>query len=53
MTHVFLRFKIKFSYLTVTIGIDPGYIRENFYDKVSLLYYKDTAISNKQWNIYI
>ncbi|XP_023342304.1 protein GUCD1 isoform X2 [Eurytemora carolleeae] len=28
------RFQTKFSYLTVTIGIDPGYIRENFYDKV-------------------
>lgn len=28
------RYGILFSYCTITIGIDPGYSRENFYDKV-------------------
>jgi len=28
------RFNITFSYLTITIGIDPGYSKEDFYDKV-------------------
>ena len=30
------RFNITFSYLTITIGIDPGYSKEDFYDKVSI-----------------
>ena len=27
---------MKFSYYTTTIGIDPGYCKENFYDKENL-----------------
>jgi hypothetical protein len=27
------RYGVSFSYCTITIGIDPGYSRENFYDK--------------------
>jgi hypothetical protein len=29
------RFGVAFSYFTVTFGIDPGYSRENFYDKAA------------------
>lgn len=28
------RFNMKFSYFTTTIGVDPGYSNQNFYDKV-------------------
>ena len=33
---IYFRFNVKFSYYTTTIGIDPGYSKENFYDKEML-----------------
>jgi len=41
------RFEVKFSYLTTTIGIDPGYSNQNFYDKVLS---KDSARVNDRFN---
>jgi hypothetical protein len=34
LCYLLYRFEVAFSYFTVTFGIDPGYSRENFYDKV-------------------
>lgn len=34
LCYVLKRFKIDFTYTTITIGVDPGYIKESFYDKV-------------------
>ena len=28
------RFNLDFLYTTITMGVDPGYVKENFYDKV-------------------
>ena len=30
----FPRFHVGFRYTTITVGVDPGYVKENFYDKV-------------------
>ena len=32
--HSFPRFHVSFRYTTITVGVDPGYVKENFYDKV-------------------
>ena len=34
LCYILSRFKVKFKYTTITLGVDPGYIKENFYDKV-------------------
>jgi len=34
LCYILNRFKVKFKYTTITLGVDPGYIKENFYDKV-------------------
>ena len=34
LCYILHRFKIKFQYTTITIGVDPGYSKEAFYDKV-------------------
>ena len=31
------RFNLDFLYTTITMGVDPGYVKENFYDKVDFL----------------
>eukprot|EP00088_Acartia_fossae_P000945 TRINITY_DN10350_c2_g1_i1.p1 TRINITY_DN10350_c2_g1~~TRINITY_DN10350_c2_g1_i1.p1 ORF type:complete len:251 (-),score=11.10 TRINITY_DN10350_c2_g1_i1:209-961(-) len=42
------RFHMKFKYFTTTIGIDPGYSKENFYDKVLS---KDTERVNEKFSL--
>ena len=34
LCYVLQRFSIKFKYTTVTLGVDPGYCKEAFYNKV-------------------
>ena len=34
LCYILNRFKVNFKYTTITLGVDPGYIKENFYDKV-------------------
>jgi len=34
LCYILYRFKVNFHYTTVTLGVDPGYVKENFYDKV-------------------
>ena len=34
---VFVRFNLDFLYTTITMGVDPGYVKENFYDKVTTM----------------
>merc|ERR1719244_1714045 len=34
LCYILYRFKIGFLYTTITLGVDPGYVKENFYDKV-------------------
>ena len=34
LCYVLQRFRIKFKYTTVTLGVDPGYCKEAFYNKV-------------------
>lgn len=34
LCYILRRFKINFIYTTITIGVDPGYSKESFYDKV-------------------
>jgi len=34
LCYILHRCKVNFLYTTVTLGVDPGYVRENFYDKV-------------------
>ena len=34
---VFVRFNLDFLYTTITMGVDPGYVKENFYDKVNTI----------------
>jgi len=34
LCYILNRFRVKFTYTTITLGVDPGYIKENFYDKV-------------------
>jgi len=34
LCYILNRFKVKFKYTTITLGVDPGYVKENFYDKV-------------------
>ena len=34
LCYVLKRFNVDFIYTTITIGVDPGYIKESFYDKV-------------------
>lgn len=34
LCYLLFRYGVSFSYFTITIGIDPGYCREYFYDKV-------------------
>merc|ERR1712059_23373 len=34
LCYILHRFNIGFRYTTTTMGVDPGYIKENFYDKV-------------------
>ena len=34
---VFVRFNLDFLYTTITMGVDPGYVKENFYDKVNTM----------------
>ena len=36
-TMVFVRFNLDFLYTTITMGVDPGYVKENFYDKVTTM----------------
>ena len=36
-TMVFVRFNLDFLYTTITMGVDPGYVKENFYDKVNTM----------------
>jgi len=48
LAYLLNRFGIKFSYCTTTIGIDPGYSKENFYDKVLS---KDTERVNQKFNL--
>jgi len=34
LCYILYRFKINFRYTTTTMGVDPGYVKEVFYDKV-------------------
>lgn len=34
LSYILYRFKMDFLYTTITMGVDPGYVKENFYDKV-------------------
>jgi len=34
LCYILSRFKVTFKYTTITMGVDPGYVKENFYDKV-------------------
>ena len=34
LCYVLYRFSVRFTYTTITLGVDPGYNRETFYDKV-------------------
>ena len=34
LCYILERFRIKFKYTTITIGVDPGYCKEAFYNKV-------------------
>ena len=34
LCYVLQRFRVKFKYTTVTLGVDPGYCKEAFYNKV-------------------
>jgi len=48
LAYLLHRFNVKFSYYTTTIGIDPGYCKENFYDKVLS---KDTERVNEKFSL--
>jgi len=34
LCYILYRFNLDFLYTTITMGVDPGYVKENFYDKV-------------------
>ena len=34
LCYVLQRFRIRFKYTTITLGVDPGYAKEAFYNKV-------------------
>ena len=34
LCYILKRFNVSFKYTTITIGVDPGYSKEAFYDKV-------------------
>jgi len=34
LCYILYRFNMDFLYTTITMGVDPGYVKENFYDKV-------------------
>ena len=34
ISSIVTRFNLDFLYTTITMGVDPGYVKENFYDKV-------------------
>jgi len=34
LCYILHRFHVSFRYTTITVGVDPGYVKENFYDKV-------------------
>merc|ERR1719452_323763 len=34
LCYILKRFNVLFRYTTITIGVDPGYSKEAFYDKV-------------------
>jgi len=46
LCYVLYRFNVPFKYTTVTLGVDPGYVKENFYDKVLA---KDTYRVNSRF----
>jgi len=47
LCYILRRFNVLFRYTTITIGVDPGYSKEAFYDKVLA---KDNARVNDRFN---
>ena len=47
LCYILKRFHVLFRYTTITIGVDPGYSKEAFYDKVLA---KDNARVNDRFN---
>ena len=47
LCYILKRFNVVFRYTTITIGVDPGYSNEAFYDKVLA---KDNARVNDRFN---
>jgi len=46
LCYILYRFRMPFKYTTITLGVDPGYDKENFYDKVLA---KDTSRVNTRF----